>query len=109
MNAALKLTCAAFGVCAGVWLAGSAYFLVGSRDAAPVEFPARQELAPEENAFSLFKDLDLHRQRQTNFNFSVAYRYINGRSGRRTLESHRHGFEDPLMPRRASAGRRTSR
>ena len=78
MNAALKLTCAAFGVCAGVWLAGSAYFLVGSRDAAPVEFPARQELAPEENAFSLFKDLDLHRQRQTNFNFSVAYRYIRG-------------------------------
>lgn len=76
MNAALKLTCVAFGVCAGVWLAGSAYFLVGSRDAAPVEFPAREELAPAENAFPLIRDL--HRLQQTNFNFSVAYRYVRG-------------------------------
>ncbi len=76
MNLPLKLTCGAFGVCAGVWLAGSAYFLVGFRDAAPVELPAREELAPAENAFPLFKDLAL--QRQTNFNFAVAYRYTRG-------------------------------
>ena len=78
MKKSTKIILGAYGALVGVWLAGSAYFLVNGRDE---EFgggtiQSVEPLPREENAYYLFPKL--HEYHQTNYNFSVANDFVNG-------------------------------
>lgn len=78
MKTSTKVILGVYGAFVGVWLAGSAYFLVNGRDEELEEGPIATEepLSREENAYYLFPKL--HELRQTNYNFSVANDFVNG-------------------------------
>ena len=80
MKTSVKVIFGVYGAIAGLWLAGSAYFLARSGDepAGTDAVPAGLALSPEENAYGLFGQLlDL---RQTNLDFTVANDYLQGRT-----------------------------
>ena len=78
MKKSTKIILGAYGALVGVWLAGSAYFLVNGRDEELDEglIPSVEPLPREENAYYLFPKL--HEFHQTNFNFAVANDFVNG-------------------------------
>ena len=78
MKTSTKVILGVYGAFVGVWLAGSAYFLVNGRDEALEEglIPAEEPLPREENAYYLFPKL--HELHQTNYNFSIANDFVNG-------------------------------
>ena len=78
MKTSTKVILGVYGAFVGVWLAGSAYFLVNGRDEELEEglIAAEEPLPREENAYYLFPKL--HEFHQTNFDFSVANDFVNG-------------------------------
>ena len=78
MKTSTKVILSVYGAFVGVWLAGSAYFLVNGRDEELEEglIPAEEPLPREENAYYLFPKL--HELHQTNYNFSVANDFLKG-------------------------------
>ena len=78
MKTSTKVILSVYVAFVGVWLAGSAYFLVNGRDEALEEglIAAEEPLPREENAYYLFPKL--HELHQTNYNFSIANDFLNG-------------------------------
>ena len=78
MRKSTRIILGAYGALVGVWLAGSAYFLVNGRDEELDEglIADEEPLPREENAYYLFPKL--HKLHQTNYNFSVANDFVNG-------------------------------
>ena len=78
MKASTKVILGVYGAFVGVWLAGSAYFLVNGRDEELEEglIVAEESLPREENAYYLFPKL--HELHQTNYNFTIANDFLNG-------------------------------
>ena len=78
MTTSTKVIFGVYGAFVGVWLAGSAYFLVNGHDEDLEEglIPAEEPLPREENAYYLFPKL--HEMHQTNYNFTIANDFVNG-------------------------------
>ena len=78
MKTSTKVILGVYGAFAGVWLAGSAYFLANGRDEELEEglISVEEPLPREENAYYLFPKL--HEFHQTNYNFSIANDFLNG-------------------------------
>ena len=78
MKKSTRIILGAYGAFVGVWLAGSAYFLVNGRDEelGGGTIQSVEPLSREENAYYLFPKL--HEYHQTNYNFSVANDFVNG-------------------------------
>ena len=80
MKTSTKVILGVYGAFVGAWLAGSAYFLANGRDEELEEglIAAEEPLPREENAYYLFPKL--HELHQTNYNFTIANDFVNGRT-----------------------------